>query len=556
MFILMIVLSIVGYVNLSLYSPADRPVELYPTVVRYDPICEEKLTIANKEVIDGLMQISDLQKDLGRLQIKLDETKAKLLIAETVNETLEAELNTKLIWLILLASLVAIRVGWWLMPYVFTIVRTLIEAGWCSCSYIARLPANLCSRVSAHVGAYQDIEMEPLRPEDAGAFVNEAILPNSPLKPVVSYDRCTFKIYVVDSEFPDKLHYNGIGFWCSAGETAVSTLGHFITASHVLPREGEIVLKAANDETKIYKMDASAWTNFDDYDVSYYKVPQKITTTLGLRKARVAKNMIRDCVVVTAYGRKATSMGTIKPMEKSVYVQYEGSTIIGFSGSPYLAGNTVYGVHIGSSKDTGMGIDMAFVSMKLAHLDKYKNESSEDWLYDEIAKATKRDDLDWKRYGLDDVVVNIRGRDFFLDADEFEEMSRLARSSNARAKSQRPEYQPESFVDTETLPKNCLAPTPVLVAGAQSVGNVSSLKNPKLQKLSLLEETTQSEVTVGPQLTHVPSNEVLHSMLESMNEVSKKVDHLTQQYQKLSGRVFGALPKQSGKQTQTPPKKE
>nr|QIJ70117.1 hypothetical protein [Jeffords solemo-like virus] len=550
---MLLVLSVVGLFGLSHHD----------SVVQKDKtVCENELSITLAELSERILEINDLKATVNDVQArlsKLQEYNAKLTGSYV---ELQNQYDRLSLYAILLTVLISLRVGWWLLPYLYAMFTTLIGAGCSSCSWLANIPRRLFSRVASHVGAYEDVELVHI---NASQFVNEAIVPNSPLKNVELYDRCIFKIYIVDTEFSDKLHYNGLGFWCNAGETRLDTQGVFMTVRHTLPCSGEVVLKSANDETKFVKMDVSEWKRLDEYDVAYYAPPQRITTTLGLRKAKVIKSMMRDCVVVTVYGRTQSSMGPMKPIAESVYVEYNGSTVSGFSGSPYIAGNTVYGMHIGSSQvpgGIGMGIDMAFVSLKLAHMTRFKEESSEDYLYDEICRGIKENKpLEWQRYGLDDVIVHLRGKDYFYDIGEFTELLELAERSQKRkfreeAAMPVQNIKKEAFVDIDALPKNCVAPTPALVVGANPVTDAQKPSNPKLQKLSSLPTPVIQTSMDGPASTHAPSNEVLQSMLESINALSAKVESLAASNAKLCARVYGASSKTSGKSPQNTPKKE
>lgn len=435
-------------------------------------------------------------------------------------------------------AIVVLRFLWWLAPMVCLMARSIIGACGGVLSWVGNLPARIRSRFWASAGAYEEI---PLR-----EFTTEAVLPNSPIVGVEQYDRCVFKIYIVDSEFPDKLHFSGLGFWSNSGETNENSQGLFMTAAHVLPAEGEVMLRSANKESLEYKMPVEQWTKMEDYDVAYYKPPQRITTTLGLRKAKVMRNILKQSVIVTVYGRQVSSCGPLRPMEKTVFVNYEGSSLGGFSGSPYMSGKTVCGLHIGSSKESGMGIDAAFLSLKLAR--GFRNESSEDFIYDEIHRAWgDNKELEWSQYGLDDVVVSVRGKDYFFDYYEFQQMLDLAkRNKKSRGFQEEASFVKEAFSDIEGLPKNFIAPAPVLVAGATRVAGVPSQQNPKLKKLSSLPEA-KVESMDGQQLTVAQLSEVLQSMSISMKDLNKKLESQERVIGKLSARMFGAVPKKPGK---------
>lgn len=580
------------------------------TNVRRDPVCEHELKLAidsirtqeavidqkNREMQNFLRQIRELSRTINGQQAEIDKLKSQIDEYSHM-----AYIKTTFLWF--LAAIVCVKFIWWFLPISYRLAKKMIRA---ISAYIRRVretPARFRSSVSAHFGNFEDIEMEPLiraapqapvvqaepqapaanvpappadPPQVAGRLeVQEAILPNSPLNRVMKYDQCIFKIYIIDSDYPDQIHFNGMGFWCNAGETKIvqGSRGYFLTAYHVLPATGEIMLRSANDESKYFKMPVSEWTLLEGFDLAYYEPPQNITTKLCLRKAKVPQNTLRGSEVATVYGRDQTSMGIITSMEDSFNLRYAGSTYKGFSGSPYITGKTAYGIHTGSTQETGFGIDLALVSMKLAHMNKLSLESSDEFVFNELLKDIRgKRKLDIRRAGLDDVIINVGGRDFFYDDDEFNQMIRRAKNDygvdvdfqresvifspgpRLIAKKTNDKILKEAYSDIDGLPKNCQGPAPALVTGAGAVSAAQTQLNPKLSKLSSL--TDKTTLTVGLPSIAVPSKEAFDCMLESMSVQSKEIKNLTRQIGNLLSKMYADAAKENGQQPQKLQKRE
>lgn len=525
-----------------------------------DPICERDLLIVRDELGEYVKMLADSRASENNLIDRVIQLQRRVSQLDDYAARKDKELwhmnnvlNIHRGIMYFLLFLVSIKVLWWLLPQICWIARLIIGAWRLCLSWLVSLPSRLISRFRANAGSYEEIPLRDI--QVSPSFAAEAMLPNSPLVNVEKYDQCIFKIFVIDSDFPDKLHFSGLGFWCNAGETPTSTDGYFLTAAHVLPAEGDIMLRSANDEKKEYKMGVRKWTLMEDYDVAYFRPPQKMTTTLGLRKAKVMKNTLKQSVVVSVYGRDKTSCGPLKTMEKTIYLMYEGSSVGGFSGSPYMSGKTVCGLHIGSSKENGMGIDAAFLSMKLRR--NLRLESSEDFIYDEIHKAMNEDrELDWRDYGLDDVVVTVRGKDYFFDYNEFHGLMELAKKKNKHYKYSEESVKKEAYSDIEGLPKNCLSPTPALVVGDIPVPAARSPPNPKLQKLSSLPDVKVNNDMNGLASTVAQLNEALQSMSTSMKDLVKKQESHERAIGSLYFRLSAADAKKPGAKAQASQQKK
>nr|AWA82272.1 hypothetical protein [Teise virus] len=425
--------------------------------------------------------------------------------------------------------LVALAFLWWLVPHAIKFVvfvrrsvSSFVSATW-------RLIPSLISERQASAGNYEEFDL-PYR--------NEAMVPGSSiqnLKPG-SYASCVFKIFKRDEYMANQLTFVGLGFWADVGDKILKK-GVFITAGHNIM--GDVVLKNANDPARVVEMKHEAWVPLEGYDVVYFTPDQPTTTKLGVTKAKCPTTRLRTREAVMVFGRDVRTQGMLSSMDDSVYVSYLGTSVGGFSGSPYVAGNYAYGVHVGSTQEQGIGLDMGFVNMKLRSVTRVKAESSSDWLMNELVRATKgKKKIAYKEFGMDDVIVDVGGKEIYVERGEFNELyDRFNDTLREVKRFSSPSYEFETYEDSEALPKNVQGPrvsgqnlipssvqqslkTPVLEAGEQVVTVAQVHNHPKLRKLSSSDGILELN-TDGPQSTPVLSNEALRSMLESL---SKRID--------------------------------
>lgn len=140
---------------------------------------------------------------------------------------------------------------------------------------------------------------------------------------------------------------------------------------------------------------------------------------LGLRKAKVGvvSGPIFSSIVGT--DKLMKTMGEVRPSTFGK-VQYRGSTLRGFSGSPYVIGKSVLGVHLGSfGMDCNQGYEAAYIQGVLDSL--RRNESSEDYYLEQLAQASskgQRYQFSYSPYGRDEVQVRIGGKYHMLDVED------------------------------------------------------------------------------------------------------------------------------------------
>lgn len=161
-------------------------------------------------------------------------------------------------------------------------------------------------------------------------------------------------------------------------------------------------------------------------DVAAIVLSEEVFSKLAMTSCKLNKEALtkRQGVFAkaTAFGKQ--SMGLIEVYEAFGFVSYKGSTVAGFSGAPYYANNTVFGMHIGGH-DTNMGHEAAYISMVLKDL----NESSENWLMDQAAKEIE---FYYERspYDPDEYRVKVAGQYHVVDSEIFAKLKNQARPKN------------------------------------------------------------------------------------------------------------------------------
>nr|QJI53812.1 MAG: hypothetical protein 1 [Solemoviridae sp.] len=508
-------------------------------VILNENACERRLEVCHDKLIEKDETIKKLDYDLLLSRHEVDKlTEIKSMLDKQVSELQEKLSNEQAnsymltIYSVCAFGICLVQLLWWAGPLVWLSTRETIRALGSFLWYICMIPSRIVADFRARAGVTRE-EQIPL-----SELRREAMLPQSPLVGVETYDKCIFKIFQVDRDYSDLLHYVGLGFWCGMAESAAGGLGMFLTAQHCLPAEGEIVLQNANNDRKSVRVPVANWSTLEEYDVAYLVPEQSTTTKLGISKAKAPNQRLKQCAVVTVYGRDKSSMGPLKAFEDSINLKYVGSTTPGFSGSPYMSGRTVYGMHLGSTQDMGMGIDVGFLNMKLTRKLVMRKESTEEWLLDEIEKAEQAGrKINWTRYGLDDVVIEINGRDIMYDLGSWFEIyehaheteiehktyygkkrgkanddDEIVQRKKGKGKGGRFEY--EAYVDIPELPKNVMSPTPVLVSGDTHATAAPKPLNPKLSKL--LNSPLGEKIMIGQPSIAVASSEVSEDTYKSM----------------------------------------
>lgn len=108
---------------------------------------------------------------------------------------------------------------------------------------------------------------------------------------------------------------------------------------------------------------------------------------IGMPQARLAENLPIHGEFVSVCG--VSGNGTVGKLihDRTTFgkVCYSGTTMPGYSGSPYMKGNSVIGMHCWGGKING-GYSASYVKVLVKRLAKQTFESSESWLLEQFAK--------------------------------------------------------------------------------------------------------------------------------------------------------------------------
>lgn len=219
-------------------------------------------------------------------------------------------------------------------------------------------------------------------------------------------------IYAVKKIKPDKKEFKGTGMILD---------GYVLTANHVVDD-----VKPALDEPGIlHKYDIYART-FDGQfhllgdwiqlhtDAIAFKAPQ------GYRSGKVETlSRPQHAQIIAAREQSNASMGIIrnKPDIAYGFVEYDGSTIAGFSGAPYTNGQKVLGMHLQGGSGGNFGYSASFLTTRLRKV--VKPESSEWEAFERALAQAAHEEVEWER-GLDETEVRVGGRYFLFDNEEFD----------------------------------------------------------------------------------------------------------------------------------------
>lgn len=139
-------------------------------------------------------------------------------------------------------------------------------------------------------------------------------------------------------------------------------------------------------------------------DIACYLPDPRDLNKLGLQQAKLSSVGSQKVLArVVALGKM--SMGFAKPYDAFGYLQYDGSTVPGFSGAPYMLNEkVVVGMHIGGMT-VNVGYDVNYLKMLMR---KKTKESSSDFIKSEADKAQMV--IRKSAFNPDEYDVEVRGR--------------------------------------------------------------------------------------------------------------------------------------------------
>nr|QXV86531.1 hypothetical protein [Luteoviridae sp.] len=138
---------------------------------------------------------------------------------------------------------------------------------------------------------------------------------------------------------------------------------------------------------------------------------------LQMKSARFSE-VVSGKVIATCFGNGLRSTGFVSPFDAFGYVEYNGSTLPGHSGAPYLVGKAVVGMHLGGQV-ANIGYDGQYLRM----LHKKVQEDSDDYLMQLCGKGFVKDALYRQSpYDPDDYQVKVNGKYFNVDRSTISDM--------------------------------------------------------------------------------------------------------------------------------------
>lgn len=211
----------------------------------------------------------------------------------------------------------------------------------------------------------------------------------------------------------------------------------FMTANHVVENAYEIKLVSSGGQMLVLPKERF---NNVEADVAVAKLTQAEATQLKLTQAKLHENYVDDRagLIVKAVANGQQSMGLLRSSDAMGICVYDGSTLPGFSGTPYHIGKQVYGMHIGGSSKN-IGYDSAYLKMVCSG-----NESTEDFLLSQISRNAAHE-VSWVRspYEPDEVRVKYGGKYYLASLDFVNKLGKRAKQEYNQ-----PDYEEECDLDS------------------------------------------------------------------------------------------------------------
>lgn len=182
---------------------------------------------------------------------------------------------------------------------------------------------------------------------DTWASVRERVKPDSPVV-TLKHNSASFVAKVLDT------HGNFIGMCFRATVGGVDAI---VTANHNLYGEPLITLESQFASLTVATNLFMCFPNADFAVMPYSRV-----SSLNMGKAKTG--FVDGSINVTTTCRDQASFGVLTKLSNFFgYLQYSGSTLPGFSGTPYVMGNFVYGMHLGSLGGCNAGLALSYIDL-------------------------------------------------------------------------------------------------------------------------------------------------------------------------------------------------
>lgn len=142
-------------------------------------------------------------------------------------------------------------------------------------------------------------------------------------------------------------------------------------------------------------------------DAVAIKLTDKQFSLIGVAEASITYVSRETHVTIVGPEGKGTS-GTLSNGDFGM-VEYTGTTLGGYSGSPYCIGNSIVGIHTNGGRHVNYGFSASYLWMCLSNATGFTDESSEEYLLGQFKAGAK---LDWRVSPGDAemVEVNVGGK--------------------------------------------------------------------------------------------------------------------------------------------------
>lgn len=179
-----------------------------------------------------------------------------------------------------------------------------------------------------------------------------------------------------------------------------------------------------------------------DFDV--IRFPYELVSKFQMGSGKFVKHFSPHYVHV--HNGDLTSMGRLTRHDVVGHVEYDGSTLPSFSGSPYYLNKAIFGMHIGSGV-----LNTGICSTFLHHVETTIRPESDsfttdvDELYEEVRR--QGGEVKYRRMANDYYVVEVQGKYITYSEEEFD--NAMSKHRAAVRETKVPRYRPEGLTAAE-----------------------------------------------------------------------------------------------------------
>lgn len=240
----------------------------------------------------------------------------------------------------------------------------------------------------------------------------EAMQPGSELKEIVAPYRHQATLHMKSAT-----SYVGIGqcFFMLVDDNIEKVRNKFclVTAAHVIHAATSAEFVYIEGERGMEKIAIDQFT-ISCPDIAFAIIEQSLFNKFG--KTCIKPTAVDDhaYVIVSTGTKKSTGRVTINASEFGT-LKYQGSTINGFSGAPYMVGSRFVGMHVGSVAGNNVGIAANYVYCVVRKIVSVKPESTAEWLMENVRKNKRN--MTYRIAG-DDIYVQVGANFYSFDRDD------------------------------------------------------------------------------------------------------------------------------------------